>query len=123
MTRSALEGLARPLIARAFDVCEDAMRVAGIRPTQLDNVVLVGGSTRVPKVVQVVKDLFGGKEPELDVRHPTEREVGDVREDRVATAREVFLSLDVFADAGLEARVGVAEPTEQGARRRVSLHP
>lgn len=59
MTREALEGLAQPLIARAFDVCEDAMRVAGISPTQLDNVVLVGGSTRMPLVRRMVSEYFG----------------------------------------------------------------
>jgi molecular chaperone DnaK len=59
MTRQALEQLARPVIARAFDVCEDAMRVAGVRPTQLDNVVLVGGSTRIPLVRAMVADYFG----------------------------------------------------------------
>ncbi len=62
MTRSALETLARPLIGRAFDVCEDAMRVAGVRPTQLDNVVLVGGSTRIPLVRRMVAEYFG-REP------------------------------------------------------------
>lgn len=62
MTRTALEHLAQPLIARAFDVCEDAMRVAGVRPTQLDNVVLVGGSTRIPLVRSMVAEYFG-REP------------------------------------------------------------
>lgn len=59
LTREALESLARPLIARAFDVCEDAMRVAGVRPTQLDNVILVGGSTRIPLVRSMVSEYFG----------------------------------------------------------------
>ena len=62
MTRSALEHLARPLIARAFDVCEDAMGVAGVRPSQLDNVILVGGSTRMPLVQGMVAEYFG-KQP------------------------------------------------------------
>ncbi|HJL17777.1 MAG TPA: Hsp70 family protein, partial [Sandaracinaceae bacterium LLY-WYZ-13_1] len=58
LTRAALEKLARPLIGRAFDVCEDAMRVAGVRPTQLDNVILVGGSTRMPLVRSMVGEYF-----------------------------------------------------------------
>ncbi len=62
LSREELERMAQPLIARAFDVCEDAMRVAGVRPTQLDNVVLVGGSTRMPLVRRMVADYFG-KEP------------------------------------------------------------
>ena len=56
--RAALEKLIRPLVARSFDVCEDAMRVAGLRPTQLDNVILVGGTTRIPLVRGMVRDYF-----------------------------------------------------------------
>ncbi len=62
LTRQSLERMAHPLVARAFDVCEDAMRVAGVRPTQLDNVVLVGGSTRIPLVQRMVTEYFG-REP------------------------------------------------------------
>ncbi len=61
MARTELERMAQPLLARAFDVCEDAMRVAGLRPTQLDNVVLVGGSTRMPLVRRMVQDYFGSE--------------------------------------------------------------
>ncbi len=59
LTRQGLEAMAMPLLARAFDVCEEAMRVAGIRPTQLDNVILVGGSTRMPLVHSMVEEYFG----------------------------------------------------------------
>ncbi len=58
MTRTALEQLARPLVGRAFDVVNDALRVAGIAPTQLDNVILVGGSTRIPLVRSMVTEFF-----------------------------------------------------------------
>ena len=72
LTRGALEEMSRPLIARAFDVCEDAMRVAGMRPSQLDNVILVGGSTRMPLVKHMVTQYFGrqpltGIDPDLVV--------------------------------------------------------
>jgi len=59
LSRQVLERMTQPLIARSFDVCEDAMRVAGIRPTQLDNVILVGGSTRMPLVQRMVSEYFG----------------------------------------------------------------
>ncbi|MEM9070050.1 MAG: Hsp70 family protein [Myxococcota bacterium] len=59
LTRQGLEAMAMPLLARAFDVCEEAMSVAGIRPTQLDNVILVGGSTRMPLVHSMVEEYFG----------------------------------------------------------------
>jgi molecular chaperone DnaK len=58
LTRQMLESMMMPLVARCFDVCEDAMRAAGIRPIQLDNVILVGGSTRIPLVKRMVADYF-----------------------------------------------------------------
>ena len=66
LTKQGLEAMAMPLLSRAFDVCEDAMRVAGIRPTQLDNVILVGGSTRMPLVHSMVEEYFG-KTPLADI--------------------------------------------------------
>jgi molecular chaperone DnaK len=59
MKRARLEELSRPLVARTFDVCEEAMRLAGLRPTQLDQVILVGGSTRMPLVRTMVQEYFG----------------------------------------------------------------
>lgn len=59
LERSRFEALIRPLLGRAFDVCEEAMKVAGLRPTQLDNVLLVGGSTRIPLVRKMVGEYFG----------------------------------------------------------------
>lgn len=59
LTRARLEQMAQPLIARSFDVCEDAMKAAGLRPTQLDNVILVGGSTRIPLLQRMVAEYFG----------------------------------------------------------------
>lgn len=62
LTRASLEENIRPLIARTFDVCEQAMKIAKLRPTQLDTVILVGGSTRIPIVRQMVAEYFG-REP------------------------------------------------------------
>jgi len=59
LKRSELETSVKPIVARTFDVCEKAMEAAGIRPTQLDNVVLVGGSTRMPLVRNMVSEYFG----------------------------------------------------------------
>jgi molecular chaperone DnaK len=59
LTREQLEHMCQPLIARSFDVCEDAMKAAGLRPTQLDNVILVGGSTRIPLLQRMVAEYFG----------------------------------------------------------------
>lgn len=59
LTREQLEHMCQPLVARSFDVCEDAMKAAGLRPTQLDNVILVGGSTRIPLLQRMVAEYFG----------------------------------------------------------------
>jgi molecular chaperone DnaK len=59
MKRQRLEELSQPLIARTFDVCEEAMRLSGLRPSQLDQVILVGGSTRMPVVRAMVAEYFG----------------------------------------------------------------
>ena len=59
ISREHLNKIAQPFLARTFDVCEEAMKTAGIRPTQLDNVVLVGGSTRIPLLQKLVAQYFG----------------------------------------------------------------
>jgi molecular chaperone DnaK len=59
MTRRDLESLAFPLVGRTFDICEQALGSAGLRPAQLDNVILVGGQTRMPQVRRMVAEYFG----------------------------------------------------------------
>jgi molecular chaperone DnaK len=61
LSRKELEQMVQPLVGRSFDVCEDAMKAAGLRPTQLDNVILVGGSTRIPLLQRMVAEYFGRK--------------------------------------------------------------
>ena len=61
LTRQQIEQMCQPLVARSFDVCEDAMKAAGLRPTQLDNIILVGGSTRIPLLQRMVAEYFGRK--------------------------------------------------------------
>jgi len=67
ITRSKLEQLIDPLIERCRGPVRQAMKDANLQPKDIDEVVLVGGSTRVPKVQQLVKDMFGGKEPHKGV--------------------------------------------------------
>ena len=58
LSRARLDELMRPIVARSFDVCEEAMRIAAVRPEHLDCVILVGGSTRSPLVREMVADYF-----------------------------------------------------------------
>ena len=55
------------LLQRTVGPVKQALSDAGVTPDKIDEVVLVGGSTRMPRVVQIVKDLFGGKEPHKGV--------------------------------------------------------
>ena len=66
LTRAKLESLVDDLINRTKAPCEKALKDAGIKAAEIDEVVLVGGMTRMPKVQQVVKEVFG-KEPHKGV--------------------------------------------------------
>ena len=66
ITRADLERLVEDLIQRTLEPCRKAMADAGVKAAQIDEVVLVGGMTRMPKVRQVVKEFFG-KEPHTGV--------------------------------------------------------
>jgi len=65
-TRAKLESLVDDLIFRTKGPCEMALKDAGLSASEIDDVILVGGQTRMPKVQEVVQDFFG-KEPRKDV--------------------------------------------------------
>ncbi len=66
ITRSKFEALCEPLFKRLRGPCETALKDAGLDASKIDEVVLVGGSTRIPKVQQICKEIFG-KEPNKSV--------------------------------------------------------
>ena len=66
LTRARLEQMVADILDRAIGPCKQAIADAGVTPAQIDEVVLVGGSTRMPKVQQQVRDLFN-KEPNKSV--------------------------------------------------------
>ena len=66
LTRSKLEQLVDDLVGRTLGPCRQALKDAGLKASDIDEVVLVGGQTRMPKVQAVVKELFG-KEPHRGV--------------------------------------------------------
>jgi molecular chaperone DnaK len=66
LTRARFEQMVDDILQRAVGPCKQAMQDAGVTPNDIDEVVLVGGSTRIPKVQQMVRDLFG-KEPNKSV--------------------------------------------------------
>ncbi len=66
ITRAKLEALVEDLVQRTIEPCRIAMKDAGLKISEIDDVILVGGQTRMPKVQEVVKEFFG-REPRKDV--------------------------------------------------------
>ena len=66
ITRAKLESLVEELITRSIEPCKTALNDAGLSASEIDDVILVGGQTRMPKVQDAVKNFFG-KEPRKDV--------------------------------------------------------
>jgi len=62
LSRARLEALVEDLIDRTRGPCEEAMRLAGVRPEEIDDVLLVGGQTRMPRVAELARSVFG-REP------------------------------------------------------------
>ncbi|MCV5655482.1 Hsp70 family protein, partial [Escherichia coli] len=59
LTREALNALIEPMVARSLKACRRAVRDTGIELEEVEAVVMVGGSTRVPRVREAVAELFG----------------------------------------------------------------
>jgi molecular chaperone DnaK len=66
LTRAKFEQLVDDILQRTLEPCKLALQDAGLKPSEIDEVVLVGGSTRIPKIQQMVRDFFG-KEPHKGV--------------------------------------------------------
>src|SRR5450432_4655092 len=66
LTRARFEQMVADILERTVEPCKKALADAGMMPSQIDEVVLVGGSTRIPKVQEIVRNLFG-KDPNRSV--------------------------------------------------------
>ena len=66
ITRAKFESLVEELVERTIEPCRIALKDAGVKVTDIDDVILVGGQTRMPKVIEKVKEFFG-KDPRRDV--------------------------------------------------------
>ena len=95
LTRAKLEGLVEDLIARAIEPCKTALKDAGLKASDIDEVILVGGQTRMPKVQEAVKEFFG-REPRKDVNPDEAVAVGAALQGSVLSGdRSDVLLLDV----------------------------
>ena len=66
MSRAKLESLVDDMVRKSITPCKAALKDAGLKPSDIDEVVLVGGMTRMPKIIETVKEFFG-KEPHKGV--------------------------------------------------------
>ena len=95
LTRAKLEALVEDLIERSIEPCKTAIKDAGISVSEISDVILVGGQTRMPKVQDKVKEFFG-KEPRKDVNPDEAVAVGAAIQGQVLSGdRKDVLLLDV----------------------------
>ena len=111
LTRAKLEQLVSDLLERSLEPCKKAMADAGVKPSDIDEVVLVGGQTRMPKIQELVKSLFG-KEPHRGVNPDEVVAVGAaVQAGVLAGEVKDLLLLDVTPlTLAIETLGGVATP-------------
>jgi molecular chaperone DnaK len=111
LTRAKFESLADNLFARCLKPCEAALKDAGLSASQIDEVIMVGGSSRIPKVLEIVEKFFG-KKPNRGVNPDEVVAVGAAIQGAVMTGdiKDVLL-LDVTPlSLGIETMGGVMTP-------------
>ena len=111
LSRAKLESLVEDLVTRSMDPVKQALKDAGLQPSEVNEIILVGGQTRMPMVQKVVADYFG-KEPRKDVNPDEAVAVGASIQGAVLSGdvKDVLL-LDVTPlTLGIETMGGVATP-------------
>jgi molecular chaperone DnaK len=111
ITRAQFEQLVAPIVERTVGPCKQAMKDAGLKPGQIDEAVLVGGSTRIPRVRQLVREMFS-REPHAELNPDEVVALGAAVQANIlsggSNATKDMLLLDVTPlSLGIEALGGV----------------
>jgi molecular chaperone DnaK len=111
LTRSQLEDLTRDLVERSIELVKQTLKEANLKPEDIDDIVLVGGQTRMPLIQQKVKELFG-KEPRKDINPDEVVAVGAAIQAGIlqGEVREILLLDVVPLTLSIETLGGIAHP-------------
>ena len=129
ITRAKFESMVEDLVQRTIEPCRKALKDAGLSTSEITDVILVGGQSRMPRVQEVVREFFG-KEPRKDVNPDEAVAIGAAIQGQVLSGgRKDVLLLDVTPlTLGIETLGGVMTamikrnttiPTKRSEERRV----
>ncbi|MCS6902045.1 MAG: Hsp70 family protein [Myxococcales bacterium] len=117
LSRPELEKLILPLVDRTFQVCREALRTAGCSPRDFDQVILVGGSTRIPMVRQRVAEFFG-REPLARVSPDEVVAIGAAIQAMALTSQEPRRSQHDPGERKIPTLSGLGEAAQKAGRVR-----
>ncbi len=111
LTRSQLEDLTRDLVERSIELVKKTLDEVGFKPSDIDDIILVGGQTRMPLIQQKVKELFG-KEPRKDINPDEVVAIGAAIQAGIlqGEVREILLLDVVPLTLAIETLGGIAHP-------------
>lgn len=111
LTRSQLENLTRDLVEKSIELVKQTLKEASLEPKDIDDIILVGGQTRMPLIQQKVKELFG-KEPKKDINPDEVVAIGAAIQAGIIQGeiREILLLDVVPLTLGIETLGGIAHP-------------